>query len=86
MKQVEIKLIQMLDLLEFETHLRVVMWGTTIDEATLDAKSWHKEVFNGQYVGNDDLKQYENHKVIDFNCCMNHININISEKEVDNVK
>ena len=82
MKQVEIKLIQMLDLLEFETHLRVVMWGSTLDETTLEDKFYHKEVFKGQYVGNDDLKQYENHKVIDFNCSLNHININISDKEV----
>lgn len=82
MKQVEIKLIQMLDLLEFETHLRVVEWGADIDETTLESKFWHKEVFNGQYVGNDSLKQYENRKVIDFNCSLNHININISNKEV----
>ena len=81
MKQVEIKLIQMLDLLEFETHLRVVVWGADFDE-NLESHFWHKEVFNGQYVGNDDLKQYENHKVIDFNCCLNHININISDKEL----
>lgn len=83
MKQVEIKLIQMLDLLEFETHLRVVVWGTTIDETTLDAKCWHKEVFNGQYVGNDDLKQYENKRVLNFSCNINHITIDISDKEAE---
>lgn len=83
MKQVEIKLIQMLDLLEFETHLRVVMWCSKTDEATLETKVWHEEVFNGQYIGNDDLKQYENKKVIDFNITLNHININISDKEVE---
>lgn len=82
MKQVEIKLIQMLDLLEFETHLRVVEWGSTQDETTLESKFYHKEVFKGQYVGNDSLKQYENKRVIDFNCSLNHININISDKEV----
>lgn len=83
MKQVEIKLIQMLDLLEFETKLRVVMWCSKTDEATLETKIWHEEVFSGQYVGNDDLKQYENKKVIDFNITLNHININISDKEVE---
>lgn len=80
MKQIDIKLIQLLDLLEFETQLRVVVWGSDMNSDPV--RFFHTEVFKGKYLGNDELKQYENHRVIDFNCSFNKININISDSEV----
>lgn len=81
MKQVEIKLIQLLDLLEFDTNVRIVLWGTTWDD-NLEAKCWHEVIFEGKYQGNELLKRYENKKVVEFSCNINHITIDISDTEV----